>query len=149
MLTWQVIAAARVLPVALVAVGIGVPAAAWSQLPPPKPGPMLLACVPAAIGVLVVLPQALRPVVTGSERFQGPLTTGYLPGLTVGLLQTKFGRLAVGIFFLSEAAGRTVALAATNLGDARWHTSFSLTLAATAGSLLVAVGAGVTLRRYG
>ena len=149
LLTWPVVVASRVLPACLLVVALGVPAAFWSELPRSRPGPLLFAAVPAVIGVFITVPQALHPVVMGREPFLGPLTSGYLPGLTAAFVQTRFGRLALGVFFMSEAAARTVALTVINAGAARWRYPFVAFLAGAAGSILVAAAASLTLRRFG
>jgi uncharacterized membrane protein (Fun14 family) len=148
-MTWQVVVASRVLPACLLAIAVSVPAAVWSRLPPSRPGPLLVAVVPAVIGVFVTAPQVLRPVVMDPEPFLGPLTTGFLPGLAVGFVRTKFGRLALGVFFLSEAAARTVGLTVVNAGASTWQSPLLLLIAGSAASVIVAATTSLTLRRFG
>ena len=83
------------------------------------------------------------------EPFKGPLTTGFLPGLTVGFVRTRFGRLALGIFFLSEAAARSVGLTILNVHATRWQAPFLLLVAGTTASILVAGAVGWIVQRYG
>lgn len=149
LLTWPVVVASRILPLFLVAVAIGVPAGFWSQLPSPRPGPLLITLLPGVIGVFITLPQAVRPVVMDPEPFLGPLQSGYLPGLGAAFVRTKLGRLALGIFFLSEAAARAVGLTVINRGADRWQSPALLLIAGLAASFLLAAAASLTLRRYG
>jgi len=148
-LTWQVVAASRILPVALLAAGIAVPAALWSQLPSSRPGPLLIAIVPAVIGIFVTAPQAVHPVVMGPEPFLGPLNSGHLPSLTAAFVRTRLGRLALGVFFLGEAAARAIGLAVINAGAAHWQVPLGIVVGGTAASLLLAAGVSLTLRRFG
>lgn len=149
LLTWQVVAASRILPLSLLAAAIAVPAAFWSRLPPSRPGPLLVAIVPAVIGIFVTAPQALRPVVMSPEPFLGPLTSGYLPSLTAAFVRTRLGRLALGVFFLSEAAARAIGLTVVNAGAAQWQVPLSVFVGGTAASVAVAAAVSMTLRRFG
>lgn len=149
LLTWQVVAASRILPLSLLAAAIAVPAAFWSQLPASRPGPLLVAIVPAVIGIFVTAPQAWRPVVMSPEPFLGPLTSGYLPSLTAAFVRTRLGRLALGVFFLSEAAARAIGLTVVNAGAAQWQVPLSVFVGGTAASVAVAAAVSMTLRRFG
>lgn len=149
LLTWPVVVASRILPAFLLAIAVLVPAALWSQLPSPKPGPLWLAVVSGVIGIVVTVPQAIHPVVMDPEPFTGPLITGFLPGLAVGFVRTKLGRLALGVFFISEAAARTVGLSVVNAGATRWDSPFLVAVAGFAASVAIAAAASFTLRRFG
>lgn len=148
-LTWQVVAASRILPLTLLSAGICVPAAMWSQLPSSRPGPLLIAIVPAVIGIFVTAPEALHPVVMGPEPFLGPLNSGYLPSLTAAFVRTRLGRLALGVFLLGEAAARAIGLTVVNAGADHWQVPLSLVVGGTAASVLLAAGVSLTLRRFG
>ena len=148
-LTWQVVAVSRILPLTLLAAGICVPAALWSQLPSSRPGPLLIAIVPAVIGIFVTAPQALHPVVMGPEPFLGALNSGYLPSVTAAFVRTRLGRLALGVFFLGEGAARAIGLTVINAGAAHWQVPLSLVVGGTAASVLLAAGVSLTLRRFG
>lgn len=148
-LTWQVVIASRVLPLALLAAGVGVPAALWSDLPSSRPGPLLIAIVPGVIGIFVTAPQAIRPVVMDPEPFLGALNSGYLPSVTAAFVRTRLGRLPLGVFLLCEAAARSIGLTVINAGAAHWQVSLSLVFVGTAASVLLAAGVSLTLRRFG
>lgn len=148
-LSWPVVAVSRLLPVALVAAGIAVPAAVWSQLPPSRPGPLLFALFPAVVGSVVIVPQALHPVVMSPERFEGPLPVAFLPGLLVAFVRTKLGQLALGLFLLTEATARSVGFTLESVNSAKWHLPFEVFIIGVVGSLLIALCGALTLHRFG
>lgn len=148
-LSWPVVAVSRLLPVVILAAGIAVPAAVWSQLPASRPGPLLFSLFPAVVGSVVLVPQALHPVVMQPERFDGPLPLAFLPGLLVAFVRTKLGQLALGLFLLSEATARSVGLTLESVNSAKWHFPFEVFLFGLVGSLLIALCGSLTLRRFG
>jgi hypothetical protein len=139
----------RLLPLLIVAAGVAVPAVLWSQLPANRPGPLLFSAVPAIVGMVVLAPQVLRPIVSQPEPFEGPLTIAFIPGLVSAWVRVKFGQLSLGLLLLSEAAALTIGRSVESVHSSAWKLPFATVAIGIGGALLLSVLSGAVLRRFG
>jgi hypothetical protein len=151
-LSWPVVVVCRVLPIALLVIGIVVPAAFWSRLPPHSLRHFMIAAVGAVIGVGVLIPQAWRPHAALPEPFEpGDHDVNiYGSSWPAWWLRSQFGPVGSGLFFLSAGSATSVTLTVGNLDARKWgRLPLLVILGVAAGAFLVALLGGLVMRRYG
>ncbi|MBV9411094.1 MAG: hypothetical protein JO148_05820 [Acidimicrobiia bacterium] len=112
------------MPVALLAVAVVVPILRWSTLPKDRPGGwLILAMAWGAAGLVVMAPQMWKPRGWAPEQWTGPHYIIGLVGVTLGLLRSKFGPTAAGLFMLAFGAGLSVATTIASTRSSTWRIS--------------------------
>lgn len=142
-------AVCRAAPVALLAVGIVVPAVRWSSLPADRPAWLLLTTFVEAIGFLILAPQIWKPRGWAVEPWDGAPLGVWVGGLMAGFLRSKFGPTGSGLFTLSFGVGLSVATTVGSTHSPRWHLSLLAGAASFVAAIAVAVAGGAVVLRFG
>jgi hypothetical protein len=147
--SWPAAAVCRATPVALLAVGVGVPAVRWSSLPADRPGWLLLLVFGGAIALLILAPQMWKPRGWAVERWDGNPLGIWAGGLVAGFLRSKFGPTGSGLFVLAFSAGLSVATTVASTHSPKWRLSFLGGAASFLAAVGIAAAGGAVVRRFG
>ena len=139
---------------ALLAIGVVLPALRWSTLPSRKLGPWLIvAIVWAAIGVVIMVPEMLKLRAWAPEEWTGPDRPGFGPwGLLVvplSWLRSMFGPAAAGLFMLGLGVGVSVSATVPSTHSHAWRLSLVGVGASILAALFVASLGGAVVRHFG
>ncbi|MBV8985369.1 MAG: hypothetical protein JOZ68_10885 [Acidimicrobiia bacterium] len=152
--SWPAAAICRIVPVALLAIGVGVPALSWSTLPSNRPGGWLILAISSmAIGLVIMVPQMLKPRGWAPRQWEGSDYSFFgvwgFVGLVLTQLRNRFGPTAAGLLMLGLGVGVSVATTTASSHATNWHLSllgFGLLVPA---ALVVATLGGAGVRHYG
>ena len=152
--SWPAAAVCRIAPVVLDGVGVLVPALRWSTLPSDRPrGWLILPIACAAIGLVVLVPQMLKPRRRAPEEWDGSNYIGFGLGGVIGVgvswLRYRFGPAAVGLFSLAFGVGVSVATTIASTHSATWRLSLLGFVASGLGAFAVAALGGGVVRHFG
>ena len=147
--SWAPAAVCRAAPIALLAVGIVVPAVRWSSLPADRPAWLVLTTFVEVIGLLILAPQMWKPRGWAVERWDGNPLFIWVGGLTAGFLRSKFGPTGSGLFVLAFGAGLSVATTVASTHSPTWRLSFLGGAATFVAAVGVAAAGGAVVRRFG
>ena len=152
--SWPAAAICRIVPVALLAVGVAVPAARWSTLPSDRPGGwLILAIAWVAIGLVIMVPQMLKPRSWAPRQWEGSDYSFFgiwgVVGVVLTQLRNKFGPAAAGLLMLALGVGVSVATTAASAHAANWHLSLLGIGLLVPAALVVAMLGGAGVRHYG
>jgi hypothetical protein len=147
--SWPAAAVCRAAPVALLAVGIVVPAVRWPSLPADRPAWLVLTTFFEAIGLLILAPQMWKPRGWAVERWDGNPVGIWAGGLVAGFLRSRFGPTGSGLFVLAFGAGLSVATTVASTHSPTWRLSFLGGAASFLAAFGIAAVGGAVVRRYG
>ena len=151
--SWPAAAVCRVVPVALVAVGVFVPALRWSTLPSDKPGAFLLLAIGwTAIGIAALARQMWMPRGWAAEHYDSRFTGFGLVGLVVvplSWLRSQFGPTATGLFALAWATGISVATSIASSHSRTWRLSLLAFIVSCVAALVLGALGGFVVRHFG
>lgn len=147
--SWPAAAVCRVLPATLVGVAVGVLASEWSQLPPHRPGPLVIPMITGGIAMLGLVPEMLQPRGWDPAGYEGPAYAAGINGIVLGWLKARFGPVAAKLFVLAGSVGAMLATITTNTGSSTWSTAWPAILGSIAGAAALATLGGMVVRDYG